>query len=277
MNADAVPRLPSLHPLILLRALFKPIGHGPSMMRTEYVLERIDQANVRRYNRLLGFKGDELPLTWYYLPTQRAHLATMLAHDFPLRIAGLIHASNDLAEHARYDPSVPMTVRTELHIESPDERGAVYCRLRTSGEQLGQSVFTCNSTYLARKRIGKGSKPAHPEPQADLHAVAGWRLDSASGRAYARVSGDWNPIHLWGWSARLLGMRAPIIHGMQTVGKVCAALEAAHGRRVVSIDARFKVPVPLGSSLTLSANQASGRYAVSCEGRTAVEGGYVLA
>jgi acyl dehydratase len=275
MNA-AVPRLPPLRPLLLLRALFKPIGHGPSTMRTEYLVDRIDRASVRRYNRLLGFRGDELPLTWYYLLTQRAHLATMLAHDFPLRIAGLIHASNALEEHARYDPSVPMTVKTELHIESPDERGAVYCRLVTSGEQLGQPVFICNSTYLARKGIGKG-KSAPAEPPAALRHLLGWRLDSASGRGYARVSGDWNPIHLWRWSARLFGMREPIIHGMHTVGKVCAALQAAHDRRVVSLSARFKAPVPLGSSLVLAADDASGTYIVSCDGRTVVEGRYALA
>jgi hypothetical protein len=53
--------------------------------------------------------------------------------------------------------------------------------------------------------------------------VAGLVHDT--GRLYARLSGDYNPIHLWPWSARLLGFKRPIIHGMHTVGRAVAEIE----------------------------------------------------
>jgi acyl dehydratase len=91
------------------------------------------------------------------------------------------------------------------------------------------------------------------------------------------VSGDWNPIHLWTWSARLMGMRRPIIHGMHTLARACAELEQASGRRVVALDGRFKAPAPLGSELLLGADLAACRFHVGAGGRPVAEGDFRLA
>ena len=45
----------------------------------------------------------------------------------------------------------------------------------------------------------------------DQRTFGGWTVAHDAGRRYAALSGDCNPIHLWPWSARLMGMRAPII------------------------------------------------------------------
>ena len=37
-----------------------------------------------------------------------------------------------------------------------------------------------------------------------------WRLPADQGRRYAAVSGDYNPIHLYGWAARPFGFKQPI-------------------------------------------------------------------
>jgi acyl dehydratase len=124
---------------------------------------------------------------------------------------------------------------------------------------------------MRRGRPRGGTRPA----QADaLPAVARWSLDAASGRRYAALSGDWNPIHLWPWSARLMGMRAPIIHGMHTLGRACAELERAGGRPIVALDGRFRAPAALGSTLVLAAALESGRFGVAADGRSVAEGAF---
>jgi acyl dehydratase len=107
--------------------------------------------------------------------------------------------------------------------------------------------------------------------------LATWQLAPASGRAYAALSGDWNPIHLWPWSARLMGLNAPIIHGMHTLGRTCAELERSGGRRVASLDGRFRAPIALGGGAALAADLAGGRFMVEAAGRIAVEGGFAFA
>ncbi|WP_395406958.1 MaoC/PaaZ C-terminal domain-containing protein [Pseudoduganella sp. UC29_106] len=143
----------------------------------------------------------------------------------------------------------------------------------TMVEQGGRPVFRCESRYLAvrgerRPRLRLALDGALGDP------VGGWQLADDEGRRYAQVSGDWNPIHLWRWSARLFGLREPIVHGMHTIARACALLEQAGGERIASIGARFVAPVPLGSEVRLEADWAAGRYFVLISDRLAVEGGF---
>jgi acyl dehydratase len=144
-------------------------------------------------------------------------------------------------------------------------------------------VFSCRSSYLvvrgARSSSSSSSSsartPASAEPMPA--PLASWLLAPSSGRAYAALSGDWNPIHLWPWSARLMGMQAPIIHGMHTLARACAELERAGGRRVARLDGRFRAPIVLGGSAALAAGLDGGRFVVEAAGRIAVEGGFAFA
>jgi acyl dehydratase len=270
------PPLPASGPL-LLRALFKRArpGAGAEPASAAFVAACLDAGRLARYNALLGFPPEAIPLTFHYLLAQRAQLATMLAADLPFRIAGMIHVANDLSERGHYDPARPLVLRTSAAIAPPRENGAVHLLLHTAGEQDGRAVFSCASDYLAVR--GRRASRAGAAPAAQSAPLANWSLDSASGRRYAAVSGDWNPIHLSRWTAKLMGMRTPIIHGMHTVAKSCAALEDATGKRVTAISARFTAPIPLPGRASLSADVGAGTYATRSDGRDAVTGSFTLA
>jgi len=274
------PPLPPLNLTLLLRALFKrPRGTAANapVVRSSYTIDGIDRAQLRAYNAALGFAPSALPVTFYYLLAQRAQLATMLEAEFPFRIPGMIHVANDLEEQRAPHMHRPLVIHTSGQVEPPDALGAVHVILRTVAEQDGHPVFTCTSDYLAVR--GQRAAKAKHEHGGDAHppVLAGWQLDAASGRRYAAIAGDWNPIHLWRWSARLMGMRTPIIHGMHTVAKACALLEATTARRIVSISARFKAPIPLPGAAALAADTQAGSFAVTSQGRDAVLGAFTNA
>lgn len=269
--------LPAAGPAMLLHALFKgarAAETAPAIV-SSYVLDRLDAGQLARYNALLGFAADALPVSFYYLPTQRAHMATMLGKEFPFRLAGMIHVENDIRELRQPDRALPMELATQVVIEPAAANGARYCELLTVGSQAGQSVFECRSRYLAvrgMRRAEGGPQAGELAPQEAALAAGEWSLARNAGWHYASVSGDWNPIHLWRWSARLLGMKLPIIHGMHTVAKVCALLEQREGRRLTTITARFKAPIALGSTAGLRLAESSGGYQVWSAGKLAVEG-----
>lgn len=276
-----VPALPAMSAVTLLRALFKrpqrPVPGTLPDITTEFRLSRLPVEDIARYRAAFGFSGDRVPLSWWYLIAQRAHLATMLLPAFPFRIAGLVHMDNALVEHRQMDSSQPMLVRTVLRLLPPSASGALRCVLETIGSTTGRPVFTCTSTYLVKR----GARRDAPRPDTtDLPAaaeLAQWTLDAAAGRRYARLSGDWNPIHLYPWSARLMGMRAPIIHGMHTLASVCAALENHAGRHAAAIDCRFRAPVALGSGVTLRVVPGPGEFVAEVAGKAAVTGRVALA
>jgi acyl dehydratase len=268
----------------MLRTLFKGAGAQavPSPIATTFRLDCIDPRQLQRYNALLGFAPDALPISFYYLPTQRAHLATLLGQAFPFRVAGMIHVENHLSELRLPDRKQPLDLTTRVVMEAPTKSGAQYCELLTEGAQQGLPIFECRSRYLAargkqRARSGPrsgGAAAGRTPAQPGGTPVGEWPLAADAGRRYAAVSGDWNPIHLWPWSARLLGMKTPIIHGMHTVGKACAELERQQGQRLAAISARFKAPVQLGSQAELRLAEASGSYQVWAGGNLAVEGSW---
>lgn len=274
---DHPPPLPAPAPL-LLRAVFKRARAATTvggLASTTYQAAPIDQGRLARYRQLFGFDADAVPLTFHYLLAQRAQLASMLGAGFPFRIPGMIHVANELTAHDALDPARPMLLHTSASIAPPQANGAIHVLFRTTGEQDGRDIFSCASDYLA-VRGQRGARPA-PQPPSHAKPIASWNLDSAAGRRYAAVSGDWNPIHLSRWTAKLMGMRTPIIHGMHTVGACCAALEHAAGRRVAAISARFTAPVALPGKVALSADLEAGEYTASSGGRDAVSGEFRLA
>ena len=274
MNADSPSPLPRLGAATLLRALFKHPRrlNGVPTPRTAYLLDRIDPNQLRRYRQALGFSDEGIPLTYYYLLAQRAHVATMLDDAFPFRLPGTVHTENALRALAEPRRDVPLVLSTTVTIRPPAENGAVIAELDTVARQHDVVIFTCRSTYLVVR--GQRSPRRGRLDAKDLPVLTGWRLPRNTGRAYARISGDWNPIHLWTWSARLMGMKRPIIHGMHTLARACAELEQACGRRILALEGRFRAPAPLGSELVLGADLSAGSFAVGGGGRVVAEGSF---
>ena len=270
---SSLPALPRASAWPLLRALFKwPARVSAGLIQASYRLDRIDIDHVRRYSNAFGFPPGPVPLTYLYLLAQRAQLAAMLDRAIPFRIVGLIHVLNDLAMQYEVRADAPLVLVTTLSMPEHAATGAIECVLETVASADGQTVFSCASRYLIKR--GKRSKHASALPAvAPVGDVVGeWVVTTDAGRRYAALSGDWNPIHLWPWSARLMGMHAPIIHGMETMARVCAAFERSTNRRVTSLACRFKRAVPLGASATLMACKVPGSFVVLCSNRAAVEG-----
>ena len=59
----------------------------------------------------------------------------------------------------------------------------------------------------------------------ELMEVTRWKAPADIGRQYAKVSGDYNPIHLSAVSAKLFGFPTAIAHGLWNKARTLAALE----------------------------------------------------
>src|SRR5699024_7225693 len=126
-------------------------------------------------------------------------------------------------------------------------------------------VWSGRSTYLARGRQPSGTEPSQSGPILPKNAeetvqtsprIGGrpsalWRLPAGLGRDYAAVSGDVNPIHLWGLTAKAFGFPRAIAHGMWVHARALAALEGRlPDAYQVSVD--FRKPVLLPSTVGFS-------------------------
>ena len=72
-----------------------------------------------------------------------------------------------------------------------------------------------------------------------------WEFDSWSGWRYAKVSGDYNPIHLSARLARAFGFRHRILQGMYGLASTAATIEGEAARPLSMISVRFRKPLTL--------------------------------
>jgi acyl dehydratase len=75
----------------------------------------------------------------------------------------------------------------------------------------------------------------------ELDPVETWELPADLGRRYAAVAGDRNPIHLYDITAKPLGFKRAIIHGMWTKARSLAALGEVPDAHTVEV--KFLKPI----------------------------------
>ncbi|MCL2550669.1 MAG: hypothetical protein FWE75_00825 [Actinomycetia bacterium] len=242
--------------LTLARGAVTGVGKRPSPhaglpdVRLSETGVRTDPARVAAYARVCGFPAPEggadlLPLTYPHILGFPLAARIMAARGFPLPLMGLVHTSVDIVAHA------PLTLadRPELVVHAEElraHRRGTEVVMVTEARLGGEAVWTDRSAYLARHRVDEEAAPA-PEPAAPpvpLPEVETWRLPADLGRRHARVSGDYNPIHLHPVTARPLGFPRAIVHGMWTVARCAAAAPGA-----TRITADFRRPVLLPSTV----------------------------
>lgn len=242
----ALPRFPLW---LLLRCALQRSSPGAGLPgeAVQWQAPPLSRRQRARFNALLGFAPEVLPLSLHYLALQRAQLDWMARPGFPHRLLGMVHMAQSLERLADWQPQLGFTLQLRAHAE-----GKRNLRLAAEFHQQGRAVLRADSLYRPPRDPGSRPlrEPAAERPPAEA-PLAQWALPAYAGRAYAWVSGDFNPIHLSAWSARLFGLHTPLIHGMHTLAR-CEAELAPGGAQQLQM--RFLRPLALPGHASLRAD-----------------------
>ncbi|NKX49180.1 hypothetical protein HER39_01000 [Arthrobacter deserti] len=228
---------------------------------------RVDLEQLTRFQHLAGGTvRDTLPSAYLHPVAFPVALSVLARQDFPLPLPGLVHLANRVRQLRAVDFAEPLEVSAWTENLRGHHAGT-RVDVRTQLFAAGKPVWEGTSEYLAkgvfRPGLDTAARPAREEftPPAP---TARWRLGAEAGREYAMVSGDFNPIHLSAVSARLLGMKRSIAHGMYLASRVMADIEAVAGDRH-EWDIRFAAPVYLPAAVALRIEDVlqEGRWAAS--------------
>ncbi|MCU7555738.1 MaoC/PaaZ C-terminal domain-containing protein [Alteromonas sp. ASW11-19] len=235
---------------------FKP---PPLPGRTYSRTVTIDNDHYTRYCQLTRWPASSALHPCYLqtlsLPLQ---MQCLLDKRSPFPLLGLVHTKNSVSQRA-VNRAVPLELRVRFSAIRQHPKGWE-CDVQVSGLQSGSQVYEATSTYLTRVKAshvvpgrrttdGASQQPLEQEPLARL------TIPASIGRQYARVSGDYNPIHLHGVTAKLFGFRQPIAHGMWTLARSFAALPQNNLEGSVQLQAVFEKPVFLPASVLLHSNE----------------------
>lgn len=223
---------------------------------------RADVENLTAYQHLIGeTASDVLPAGFIHALTFPLAMSVMNRDDFPLPLLGMIHLTNTVVQSGpvRFTDALDLRAGVEnLRGHRTGTQFDVVAEVRAAGDDAirwrGVSTYLAKGIFLPG--IDKPSSPAVADPFRVPDPTAQWQLGVDTGRAYAAVSGDFNPIHLSVLTAKALGMRRSIAHGMYLASRALADVGAARGdsfRWEVAFDAPVFLPALV--SLEISTGQ----------------------
>ena len=154
-------------------------------------------------------------------------LATLFVVDqgFPLSPMGIIHLKQSMTQYAPIPANGMYQIEAYfvpfvggLMFSETDKGIELKLHVVMTDKKSDLKVWEGDTVLLSRGKGGGSRRPpqSFDKPQWDkqsLHDVAG-----NTGLKYAKVSGDYNPHHLYKWSAMIMGFKQPIAHGLWTLG-----------------------------------------------------------
>lgn len=226
-----------------------------------------DTEQLSGYQHLLGgvSASDALPAGFVHVLGFPVAMAVMAREDFPLPLLGMVHIANRVDQHRALQAGERLSVRAwAQHLAAHRKGTQVELVTEVTGSAGGGVAWRGISTYLAKGRPLPGLPAAEETPAvgaawgAELpEATARWQLAADTGRRYAEVSGDRNPIHLGSVPARLFGFKRAIAHGMYTAARALTAAGTG-GAEAFTWEVTFGKPVLLPSTVSFAVRPAGG-------------------
>jgi hypothetical protein len=265
---DSPPSLTALYPRALTGAVTElprrlpglRRGGDPELPDLELAVRdvEVDREHLAHYDHVCGFRvRDELPPTYPHMISFPMQMKIMTDGSFPFGVLGLVHIENEIEQTRPIRASEKLDVKVRADNLRDHDRGRQFDLVAevTAG---GEPVWHSTSTYLRRGGgSGGGGSSSSKKESKPPAAAAYWKVDEGTGRRYASVSGDINPIHMHALSARLFGFPKPIAHGMWLKARCLAALEGQLPD-ALKVGVAFKLPLLLPAKVAFASWPAHG-------------------
>ncbi len=229
---------------------------------------------IRDYVRHIG--GDPA----WYRHTVPAHLFPQWG--FPLLSKVLAGVPYDLRAvlnaGCRMEIYRPIQKNRRLHLKAwledvkdDGRRDVLTQRLETTpeGDDSPALVAKVVAVVPLQKRDGaekKGPRRDKPRVADEADELARFRISAADGRAFAALTGDFNPVHMLAPYARAAGFKSTINHGFSTMARAVEGLNrvmwAGDSTRLRTIDVRFTRPLLLPAKPGLFAHGRGAEFEV---------------
>ena len=253
-----ISRLPNL-PLLLGRTALKSgsyrVGDDLPCLNISVAPFYLNSENLQRYREICGFQSQQIPATYLIVVAFPLFIRLLLDKSFPLRPMGLVHLRNQITVEHAFEITSPISITAAVGASELTSRGLEW-NIDTFAQSEGQTVWSARSTFLHRCKTE--IKRQAQEPIKPTGEIQEWQLPADSGRRYARVSGDYNPIHLTDMTAKLLGFKRAIAHGMWSKARCLATLEKDLPDAGYQVNASFHKPIFLPSSVRYYSEMKGG-------------------
>jgi len=202
------------------------------------------RSKMRKYAKVCGFSDlEHLAATYPHILAFPLHMEILVNKQFPFPLLGLVHVRNKITQYRKIKTGEVLDICCTLTGQRSVDKGIEF-DIETKVTVGDELVWDSVSTNLHRQKSKEGGKKkSGPKDAATYDHTTRWTLPESLGRSYAGVSGDVNPIHLFGVTAKLFGFKRAIAHGMWSKARCLAELEMELPKGAFTADFRFKLPM----------------------------------
>jgi acyl dehydratase len=231
-----------------------PLGTVIEPIELEVRKLTLSATHIQRYRESCSVPASAsgLPPAYLHVLAMPLHMQLFVAKNFPVKVLGLIHLRNTIRVLGPVDQRAPLRLVVHFETMRETDMGQEY-DFTTRYEQNGAVVWEEVSTMFARGTSGPKEGSKRPTIERSNHPETGVATETLdvhndnTGWRYARVSGDFNPIHLTARTAQMFGFKQAVAHGMWSMGRCLAAAAPQLPNGKIQIDTQFKLPVYIPS------------------------------
>ena len=231
---------------------------GPEMVQT--VAPRSPEL-LRAYVRHVGgdpgaYRGVVPP---HFFPQWGFPLAsrTLLGVDYPLQ--KVLNAGCRMEIHAPLPADEPLIARVRLEsIDDDGRRALIKQRVITGTESVPDALVSYMFALvpLGKKEDGGAKKKKEPvRVPDDARELGFWKLRADAGLDFAKLTGDFNPVHWVPAYARAFGFKSCILHGFSTMARAMEGLHrgllSGDTHRIAMLHVQFTSPLLLPARVGL--------------------------
>jgi hypothetical protein len=222
---------------------------------------RVRQSHLTSYRAVCGIAiAPTLPHAFPHVLAMPLHMCVFTSPHFPVKVLGLIHLRNTIRCIEPIDNAAELSLHVECDTIRETPSGQEF-DLLTHAELRGRRVWEEISTMLAH-RAAPGQRPII-ERAGQSEIKSNFDVSADTGRRYARVSGDFNPIHLSARTASWFGFKQAVAHGMWSMSRSLGAAAPYLAKDPLQIDTQFKLPLYLPSSVIFRCQREVERTSIS--------------
>jgi acyl dehydratase len=192
----------------------------------------------------------QLPPTMF--PQWGFPLLGQTLESVPYPLTKVLNQGCRITVNAPLPAGVPLRATAQLvGIEESAHKARIHQVLRT-GTAESPDALVCDVysvVPLGKRSGGGGPRRAKPTVPRGLRELGRRRLKADAGLDFAKLTGDFNPVHWVPAYARMAGFRTVILHGFATLSIAVETVTRAHWSGDVSrfrgVDVRFTRPLVL--------------------------------
>lgn len=225
MSTEVLHNFPSS--VSTLWRAFTTFSKGKKVERIskKYVMEYVkpDLKKLEAFKKMFGYTSEYVPSTYWH--TRFLGIRILLASDpkFPFPLPGMVHLTDTIRQYHNILPTDVLWMECYLGDFLAHEKGTAFETITKlyRDDVLVWEENTVN-LYIGKSKLGDKEYNSYEFPKLQQPKEEKLYIPTNMGRKYAKISGDFNPIHVSVIGAKLFGFKKSLMHGWYGLNKILA-------------------------------------------------------